>query len=125
MYDDFSWLLVRSQPRTLSCLWGPPPIQGLADGRLRLRYARFHAHWRHRMQGPCVCSAATISTHLCIPRWALTVMRATETAHWLEWQGLGQPNGKNRIGMSGGQLHIPNRGPWMRWDENAVKYLDD
>ena len=80
------------------------------------------------MQAAGVCSAAAmpISTHL-YPEVGAHVMRATETAHWLEWQDWANPILQEPYRTSGGQLHIPNRpGLGLEWDENAVsKYLDD
>ena len=74
------------------------------------------------MQAAGVCSAAAIpiSTHL-YPEVGAHVMRATEGAHWLEWQDwanaiLQEPY---RVGKS--EIHIPDRpGFGLDWNEDAI-----
>jgi len=61
-----------------------------------------------------------ISTHL-YPEVAAHVMRATETAHWLEWQDWADPILKRPYEMKAGMLHIPDvPGVGLEWDEEAI-----
>lgn len=74
------------------------------------------------MQAAGLCSAARMpmSTHL-YPEVGAHVMRATETAHWLEWQDWANPILQQPYKVSGGHLHIPNRpGLGLDWNEDAV-----
>jgi mandelate racemase len=74
------------------------------------------------LQAAGVCSAATvpISTHL-YPEVAAHVMRATETAHWLEWQDWANPILQEPYRVSEGKIHIPDRpGLGLDWDERMV-----
>jgi mandelate racemase len=60
------------------------------------------------------------STHL-YPEVAAHVMRATETAHWLEWQDWADPILQQPYLIKDGLLHIPEvPGVGLEWDENAV-----
>ena len=61
-----------------------------------------------------------ISTHL-YPEVAAHVMRATETAHWLEWQDWADPILQTPYEIKAGMLHIPDvPGVGLVWDEDAV-----
>ena len=61
-----------------------------------------------------------ISTHL-YPEVAAHVMRATETAHWLEWQDWASPILQQPYKVKSGELHIPDApGIGLEWDEKAV-----
>ncbi len=61
-----------------------------------------------------------ISTHL-YPEVAAHVMRATETAHWLEWQDLADPILQTPYEIKAGMLHIPDvPGVGLVWDEDTV-----
>jgi mandelate racemase len=61
-----------------------------------------------------------MSTHL-YPEVAAHVMRATEMAHWLEWQDWANPILREPYRVSDGKLHIPDRpGLGLDWDEKAV-----
>ncbi|MCK1514044.1 mandelate racemase [Bradyrhizobium sp. 190] len=61
-----------------------------------------------------------ISTHL-YPEVAAHVMRATETAHWLEWQDWADPILLNPYEIKDGMLQIPDLpGVGLEWDEKAV-----
>lgn len=74
------------------------------------------------MQAAGVCAAARIpiSTHL-YPEVAAHVMRATETAHWLEWQDWANPILQEPYPVSDGKIHIPDRpGLGLDWDEDAI-----
>jgi mandelate racemase len=74
------------------------------------------------LQAAGICSAAGVpmSTHL-YPEVGAHVMRATETAHWLEWQDWAHPILSEPYAISGGALHIPDRpGLGLDWDETAV-----
>jgi mandelate racemase len=74
------------------------------------------------LQAAGVCSAAAIpmSTHL-YPEVAAHVLRATETAHWLEWQDWANPVLQEPYRIGEGKLHIPDRpGLGLDWDETFV-----
>jgi mandelate racemase len=48
-------------------------------------------------------------------------MRATETAHWLEWQNWANPVLLQPYEVNSGQILIPERpGFGLDWDEDAV-----
>ncbi len=65
-------------------------------------------------------SGIPISTHL-YPEVAAHVMRATETAHWLEWQDWANPILQLPYEIKAGKLHIPDvPGIGLAWDEKAV-----
>jgi mandelate racemase len=60
------------------------------------------------------------STHL-YPEVAAQVMRATETAHWLEWQDWADPILQQPYPIKDGLLHIPDvPGVGLEWNEEAV-----
>ncbi len=60
------------------------------------------------------------STHL-YPEVAAQVMRATETAHWLEWQDWADPILQQPYLIKDGLLHIPDvPGVGLEWNEKAV-----
>jgi mandelate racemase len=62
-----------------------------------------------------------VSTHL-YPEFAAHLMRATETAHWLEWQDWADPVVKEPFTVRDGKIEIPERaGAGIEWDEAAVK----
>jgi len=62
-----------------------------------------------------------MSTHL-YPEFSAHLMRATETAHWLEWQDWGDPILAEPFRISDSCLAIPNRaGAGVDWDEDAVR----
>ena len=62
-----------------------------------------------------------ISTHL-YPEFSGHLMRATETAHWLEWQDWADPILAEPFRISDSCLAIPNRaGAGGDWDEDAVR----
>jgi mandelate racemase len=61
-----------------------------------------------------------ISTHL-YPEVAAHVMRATEGAHWLEWQNWANPILQKPFDIMRGELHVPDvPGVGIDWDEKAV-----
>lgn len=61
-----------------------------------------------------------VSTHL-YPEVAAHLMRATETAHWLEWQDWAYPILEEPFPLADGTLTVPNRpGCGIAWDEKAV-----
>ena len=61
-----------------------------------------------------------MSTHL-YPEVAAHVMRATETAHWLEWQDWADPVLLEPYRVARGELLIPDRpGLGLDWNEDAV-----
>ena len=61
-----------------------------------------------------------VSTHL-YPEVAAHVMRATETAHWLEWQDWTDPILRTPYRVEDGLLHIPDApGLGLEWNEEAV-----
>lgn len=64
--------------------------------------------------------AIPVSTHL-YPEVAAHLMRATETAHWLEWQDWAYPILQEPFPLAGGKLTVPDRpGCGIEWDEKAV-----
>jgi len=74
------------------------------------------------MRAAAIAGAAgvPISTHL-YPEVAAHVMRATETAHWLEWQDWADPILQNPYEIKDGMLQIPDvPGVGLEWDEKAV-----
>jgi len=74
------------------------------------------------MRAAAIAGAAgvPISTHL-YPEVAAHVMRATETAHWLEWQDWADPILVKPYEIKGGLLHIPDvPGVGLDWNEDAV-----
>jgi mandelate racemase len=74
------------------------------------------------MRAAAIAGAAgvPISTHL-YPEVAAHVMRATETAHWLEWQDWADPILQRPYAIRDGLLHIPDvAGVGLEWNEDAV-----
>jgi mandelate racemase len=74
------------------------------------------------MRAAAIAGAAglPISTHL-YPEVAGHVMRATETAHWLEWQDWAEPVLRAPFPVRDGLLHLPDLpGLGIEWDEAAV-----
>ena len=62
-----------------------------------------------------------VSTHL-YPEFSAHLMRATETAHWLEWQDWADPAVQEPFTVRDGKIEIPERpGAGIEWDEAAVK----
>jgi mandelate racemase len=75
------------------------------------------------MRAAAIAGAAGIpvSTHL-YPEVAAHVMRATETAHWLEWQDWADPILQKPYEIKEGLLHIPDvPGVGLEWNEEAVE----
>lgn len=61
-----------------------------------------------------------MSSHL-YPEFSAHLLRATETAHWLEWQDWANPILAEPFPLSEGRLVPPNRpGAGVAWDEAAV-----
>jgi mandelate racemase len=74
------------------------------------------------MRAAAIAGAAGLptSTHL-YPEVAAHVMRATETAHWLEWQDWADPILQQPYEIKNGLLHIPDvPGVGLEWNEEAV-----
>jgi mandelate racemase len=74
------------------------------------------------MRAAAIAGAAgvPISTHL-YPEVAAHVMRATEAAHWLEWQDWADPILRTPYRVEDGLLHIPDApGVGLEWNEEAV-----
>jgi mandelate racemase len=74
------------------------------------------------MRAAAIAGAAGIpmSTHF-YPEIAAHAMRATESAHWLEWQDWADPILKSPYKVKDGMLHIPDvPGTGLDWDEDAV-----
>jgi mandelate racemase len=74
------------------------------------------------MRAAAIAGAAgvPISTHL-YPEVAAHVMRATETAHWLEWQDWADPILEKPYEIRDGMLQIPDvPGVGLEWNEKAV-----
>ena len=75
------------------------------------------------LRGAAIAGAAGIemSTHL-YPEFAAHLMRATETAHWLEWQDWANPILAEPYDVTDSLLIIPNRlGAGLEWNEEAVR----
>lgn len=75
------------------------------------------------LRSAAIAGAAGIemSTHL-YPEFSAHLMRATETAHWLEWQDWADPILAEPFEVSESCLTIPNRpGAGVDWDEDAVR----
>ena len=61
-----------------------------------------------------------ISTHL-YPEVSAHLLRASETAHWLEWQDWADPILKEPFEVKAGYVEIPDRpGAGIEWNEEAV-----
>ncbi len=74
------------------------------------------------LRAAAIAGAAGIpmSTHL-YPEFAAHLMRATETAHWLEWQDWADPILAEPFRLRDGTLEIPDRpGAGIAWNEPAV-----
>jgi len=75
------------------------------------------------MRAAAIAGAAGVpmSTHL-YPEVAAHVMRATETAHWLEWQDWADPILAHPFEVRDGRLVIPDvPGVGLQWNEDAVR----
>ena len=75
------------------------------------------------MRAAAIAEAAGIqmSTHL-YPEVNAHLMRATPTAHWLEWQDWSHPILAEPFAVKNGHIHPPDRpGNGLAWDEKAVK----
>lgn len=75
------------------------------------------------LRGAAIAGAAGIdmSTHL-YPEFAAHLMRATETAHWLEWQDWADPIIAEPFALADSALTVPNRpGAGIEWNEDAVR----
>ncbi len=76
------------------------------------------------MRAAAIAGAAGIpmSTHL-YPEFAAHLLRATETAHWLEWQDWVDPILAEPFALRDGTLEIPDRpGAGIAWNEPAVAH---
>jgi mandelate racemase len=64
-----------------------------------------------------------MSTHL-YPEVSAHLLRATETAHWLEWQDWGDPILAEPFPVHDGMVSIPEvAGAGIDWNEDAVKHF--
>ena len=75
------------------------------------------------LRSAAIAGAAGIdmSTHL-YPEFAAHLMRATETAHWLEWQDWADPIIAEPFALADSALTVPNRpGAGIAWNEDAVR----
>jgi mandelate racemase len=62
-----------------------------------------------------------MSTHL-YPEFSAHLMRATESAHWLEWQDWADPVVKEPFTVRDGAIEIPERpGAGIEWNEAIIK----
>jgi mandelate racemase len=62
-----------------------------------------------------------VSTHL-YPEVGGHLMRATETAHWLEWQDWANPILAHPFEVTNGTITIPDQpGTGIDWNEQAVQ----
>jgi hypothetical protein len=56
------------------------------------------------------------------PAVSADVMRATETAHWLEWRDWGNPIIAEPFEVKDGFIHVPDRpANGIAWNEEAVR----
>jgi mandelate racemase len=66
-------------------------------------------------------SGHPMSNHL-YPEVSAHLLRATETAHWLEWRDWGNPIIAEPFTVKDGFVHVPDRpGNGIEWDEKAVR----
>ncbi|MGI9504692.1 MAG: enolase C-terminal domain-like protein, partial [Geminicoccaceae bacterium] len=75
------------------------------------------------MRSAALADAAGLqmSTHL-YPEVSAHLMRATPTAHWLEWQDWANPIIEEPFEVADGHIHPPDRpGNGLAWNEKAVK----
>jgi mandelate racemase len=75
------------------------------------------------LRSAAIAGAAGIemSTHL-YPEFAAHLMRATETAHWLEWQDWADPIIAEPFRPADSHLTVPDRpGAGVAWNEEAVR----
>jgi mandelate racemase len=75
------------------------------------------------LRSAAIAGAAGIemSTHL-YPEFSAHLMRATETAHWLEWQDWADPIIAEPFALADSTLTVPNRpGAGIEWNEDAVR----
>ncbi|HTR87683.1 MAG TPA: enolase C-terminal domain-like protein [Reyranella sp.] len=75
------------------------------------------------LRAAAVAGAAGLpmSTHL-YPEFSAHLMRATETAHWLEWQDWADPVVQEPFAVRDGAIEIPERpGAGIEWDEAIVR----
>ena len=64
-----------------------------------------------------------LSTHL-YPEYSAHLLRASESAHWLEWRDWGNPFVAEPFVVKGGNVQIPERpGAGLEWNEDAVKHM--
>lgn len=65
-------------------------------------------------------AGVAVSSHL-YPEIAAHLLRATDTAHWLEWQDWADPILAEPFVLADGQYHVPDRpGLGIEWDEAAI-----
>jgi mandelate racemase len=75
------------------------------------------------LRAAAIAAAAGVemSTHL-YPEFAAHLMRATETAHWLEWQDWADPVLAEPFRPVDSAVTVPNRpGAGIDWNEDAVR----
>ena len=66
-------------------------------------------------------SGHPMSNHL-YPEVSAHLLRATETAHWLEWRDWGNPIIAEPFTVKDGFVHVPDRpGNGIEWDEKAIR----
>lgn len=74
-----------------------------------------------RAAAVAAASGHPMSNHL-YPEVSAHLLRATDTAHWLEWRDWGNPIIAEPFTVKDGFLHVPDRpGNGIDWDEDAVK----
>lgn len=77
------------------------------------------------MRCAAIAGAAGIplSTHL-YPEFSAHLLRAADSAHWLEWRDWANPFIAEPYRVADGCVHIPDRpGAGLTWDEDAVKSM--
>ena len=101
-------------------------INAVQRAGLRLRHAGSDADRRRQRLAARRADRrrrrASRSRPIFIRKRSAHCLRATETAHWLEWQDWADPVLKEPFPVRDGLVEIPDRpGPGIDWDEAAVK----
>ena len=74
-----------------------------------------------RAAAVAAASGHPMSNHL-YPEVSAHLLRATETAHWLEWRDWGNPIIAEPFKVEDGFIHVPDRpGNGIEWDEDAIR----
>jgi mandelate racemase len=75
-----------------------------------------------RTSGLAAAAGVQLSNHL-YPEFAVHLLRATSTAHWLEWVDWADPILADPLRPIGGRITVPDKpGAGIDWDEDAVAH---